>query len=262
MKSLGAALGTEVIKLKRTLALWMVIIAPGVISFLGFAIALNREAPFETAVDPVTYFGRNVMMLWSLLMLPLFIALETALTSHIEHSGNNWKHLFALPVPRTTIYFSKLLVNLFIAFLASISLYIQLFLGGYLIAMVRPDLGFSMDLPWLDTAVVLAVIYIPTMLLVAIHSWISMRFKNIVISLGSGIAAVVMSVIIMQSKYIGYYPWSIPTLVSAKFLGVGENQISTAQAFADSTPFLVTTFICTIVVGIAGAWEMTRKDVL
>lgn len=261
MKYLGAALSSEVIKLKRTLALLMVVIAPGVISFLGFVIALNREKPFTEAIDPVTYFGNNVMMLWSLLMLPLFIALETALTSYIEHAGNNWKHLFALPVPRTTIYYSKLCVNLFIAFLASVSLYIQLFLGGFLIALIRPDLGFHMDLPWLKTAVVLAVIYVPTMLLVVIHSWISIRWKNIVISLGSGIAAVVMSVIIMQSKYISFYPWTIPTLLSGKFLQLNE-KLSMAQAFSESLPFLVTTFIMTIVVAVAGAIEMTRRDVL
>ena len=43
-------------------------------------------------------------------MMPLLIALVTALLNGIEHSDKQWKHLFALPVPRWAVYFAKLIV--------------------------------------------------------------------------------------------------------------------------------------------------------
>ena len=53
----------------------------------------------------------NVLNLWAILALPLFITLETALLAQTEHSEKHWKHLFALAVPRWVYYAAKWLTG-------------------------------------------------------------------------------------------------------------------------------------------------------
>src|SRR5574340_188865 len=113
MTALVRALSAELLKLKRTLALWLAFALPAVIVFLFFLNYFQRgEFLIREDADSWKWLAQNVLILWSMLFLPLFTALETALLSGLEHSEKNWKHLFALPIPRWTIYTAKLLAGL------------------------------------------------------------------------------------------------------------------------------------------------------
>lgn len=94
------ALSAEIVKLKHTLALRLAIIIPSIIVFRGSSYLQNTE-------DPMLWLGRQTIFFWTFLALSLFITLETALLAGLEHSQNNWKHLFALPIPRSMIYAAK-----------------------------------------------------------------------------------------------------------------------------------------------------------
>src|SRR5690349_16013582 len=111
MTSLLRALHAELLKLKRTLAVRMIFVAPLLVALLQFFIALNqRRVPANFKLWEAVF--RNGLTVWAIFMLPLLITLETALLTGIEHSEKQWKHLLALPVPRYTIYAAKLLVAL------------------------------------------------------------------------------------------------------------------------------------------------------
>ena len=101
-------LHAEMLKIKRTTALKMVVIAPGVVTLLMFFMA--SQAPFST----VARFGsaqqwasleRGNLRFWGMLMMPLYIALQTALLAGLDHAENQWKSLCARPVPRCAMAF-------------------------------------------------------------------------------------------------------------------------------------------------------------
>ena len=115
----------ELFKLRRTLALWAAFLCPLVVIAMTTAVILSRGpgrigGPSNDAWDGLTL--SFVFFLWCLLGLPLFVALETALLAALEHRENAWKHLFALPIGRWSIYVATLLVAAALVALSSIVL--------------------------------------------------------------------------------------------------------------------------------------------
>jgi hypothetical protein len=91
---LRRALSAETLKLKRTLAVWMVLIAPSVVVALNFVMLLDRGDRFLTDADTAWLaLAQNILLFWALMMLPLFVTLETALLGGVDHNSQQWKHL-------------------------------------------------------------------------------------------------------------------------------------------------------------------------
>ena len=87
-------LHAEILKMRRTIAWKMAILAPGIVVLLAFFAAW--QAPFST----VNRFGpdhewealtRFCMRLWAILMLPLYIMLQSALLAGLDHAGGQWR---------------------------------------------------------------------------------------------------------------------------------------------------------------------------
>ncbi len=140
----------ELLKLPRTLALWAAIFVPLVVIALTTVINLSHAT--GSRFDPVQPNGWDslmlnlVLFLWCLLGLPLFVALKTALLAGLEHRENSWKHLFALPIQRWTIYAAKMLVAAGLLCLTSLTLAVGTGLEGFrIILALRPDLGLAPD---------------------------------------------------------------------------------------------------------------------
>ena len=77
LKSLWA----EMLKTRRTLALLLTVIAPTVIVVFVVAFYFQRQDFFRPVAggNPWNQFSQLILVYWNLLMLPLFITLETAL---------------------------------------------------------------------------------------------------------------------------------------------------------------------------------------
>src|SRR5512139_375575 len=102
---LRRALSAETLKLKRTLAVWMVLIAPSVVVALNFVMLIDRGGQYLMEADSAWLsWEQNILVFWALMMLPLFITLETALLGGVDHGSQQWKHLYALSLPRWSIY--------------------------------------------------------------------------------------------------------------------------------------------------------------
>ena len=103
MTTLLRVLHAESLKMKRTMALPLVVLCPAVITALVFFVAAN--SPFSTlhrnGLDKEWMeLTRFSLRFWALLMMPLYITLETALIAGLDHSENHWKSLMTRPVPR------------------------------------------------------------------------------------------------------------------------------------------------------------------
>src|SRR5262245_25934891 len=106
MPALIRALSAEFLKMKRTLALLVALGLPMVVILMNLVIFL-RTKNFEEGSSAWDFFVGNNIVIWGLLMLTLYITLETALLAGLEHNQQGWKHLAALPIPRTAVYAAK-----------------------------------------------------------------------------------------------------------------------------------------------------------
>jgi hypothetical protein len=52
-------------------------------------------------------FAQGILTFWTIVLLPFCAALIAAQLAALEHQGDNWKHILALPVPRTFIFAAK-----------------------------------------------------------------------------------------------------------------------------------------------------------
>lgn len=251
MKFFLRALHAETLKLKRTLALHMVFVAPLVVVFVQFMFLLERTRNTQRpTANGWTVMANGALALWAILMLPLFVTLEAALVSSIEHSEKHWKHLYALPLPRWSIYGAKWTASACLIGASSLVLWLGTIGAGLALGLLRPDLGFSGPTPWILVFRTAMLMYLAAWLMISIHTWICVRTPSFALTSGTGIAATVAGGLIANSeKWSKFYPWSLQINIIA---GNGRH-----AAFV-----LALGIVGGIVLAIAGCLETTRRDVI
>src|SRR5262245_61489642 len=104
--SLIRVLHAELLKLKRTLAFHMIYVAPLLVALLQFFVVW-KSRQFGPQFKLWETLPKSTLSVWAIFMMPLLITLETALLNGIEHNDKHWKHIFALPIRRYTVYIAK-----------------------------------------------------------------------------------------------------------------------------------------------------------
>jgi hypothetical protein len=212
MTALALSLRAEVLKMRRTRALWLAVGAPlAVVVLYLLLIGTGAVDPAETSWAQTSM---AMLGMWTFLMLPLYVALETALINAVDHEARGWTHLFALPVPRGAIHAAKLCMALALVGLSSVVL-----AGGILGAIAAfQAAGVAADdpLPWRAVLGGAARGYGGALGLVAIHHGLSMRLRGFEWPLGIGIVATIFATQISQSSaYWPVFPWSYPAVATS-----------------------------------------------
>lgn len=243
----------ELLKLKRTLALRLAVITPLALVILQVIVTQQRQNYYaqQNLTDGWQEFVQPTTMLWSLLMLPLFVTLETALISGLEHNNRQLKHLFALPVPRWTIYAAKQFSGMLLIGVSMLALSLFLTLGGLALRLLMPGFGFEAPIPWLMILQRCGIIYLGCWLIIAIQIWVSMRWSSFVVASAAGITLTVAGILVVQSDWGSFYPWALPGLL--------VNQLSKGDTY---TAELLFGSLGGIIVGLIGGWDVTRRDVV
>jgi hypothetical protein len=73
---------------------------------LNFIMVSQRRDAGNAAYE-LLGFAQLTLTTWTIVVLPLYTALAAALVAALEHQGDNWKHLLALPVARRSIFVAK-----------------------------------------------------------------------------------------------------------------------------------------------------------
>lgn len=260
MSALLAATQVELIKLRRTLALAVALVVP--IALLGMIAAniLSRDpgaqlpggSPWNALIINFAFF------LWCVLALPLLVTLEVALLANLEHSQKHWKDLFALPIPRWSIYGAKLIAALVLLAFSLLVLGIGLGLEGVMLNAIRPSLGLSPPIPWLDILRGLAAMFGATLLLLSLLTWVATRWSSFAVPTGVGVTGTVIGLILGLSSRSDFwarmFPWSMPLTAIAP---IDERRTLESHAIA-----LGLGIVGGLLAAVLGAWDVTRRDVV
>lgn len=272
MNELFRAMQVEVFKLRRTLALWSSLLIPAVVIAMTMAVNLSRSQGTEFVLDHPngwdTLMLDQTLVLWCFVLLPLFVTLEAALLAGIEHRENNWKHLFALPVHRWTIYGSKLIVGMALVCVSSLVLAIGTAFQGWLLVEFRPDLGVTYPIPW-DLIILRNFGFVPVVfLLLAIQLWVAIRWRSFTVPMSVGIAGTLIGVMLLRTLKNSFstpsgpwiasmFPWSMPYIMIAP---ISNSTLPEATAGLQETALLAGV-LGGLFVSVLGCWETLRRDV-
>ena len=202
----------ELLKLRRTLALWMVVIAPAFVVSLQMLIWINSKSAFDVDVDLWLQFLGNVLSMWAIFMLPLFTALIVALVYHIDHSTQGWLRMFVLPVPSWTIPAAKLSLVVAMVVAATAVLVAGCLAGASVAALLNQKVELPADIPWALVAERSSRVLATSFLIVVIQNAVSLRFSSVPVSLGVGITGTFVALFASGWKWGPYYPWLMPIL--------------------------------------------------
>jgi lantibiotic transport system permease protein len=232
-------LRAEFLKLRRTAALKLAVLAPSAVVLLVFFIASQAPHTFlkRPGVDnDWIALAHATFLFWGILMLPLYITVQTSLVAGVDHADNQWKSILARPVPRYAFYLGKLAVVSTLTVVSSSLLLIGILATGAVLPHVQSVAAFDRLLPasflaregWQMTALVF--------LALTIQHWISLRWRSFAVSTGAGILAMVIGygMVVASSPDGGwpaYFPWSLPMLVLARWpVPLGAVLLSSALA--------------------------------
>ncbi len=252
MTNLNRALRAEILKLNRTLALAMIFVAPLAVNFLAWLVIMRTDIKNP---EPWKSLANNTLFVWGILMMPLFTTLETALISGLDHGASAWKHLYALPIPRWTIYAAKQIITMVLIGASMCVMCIGIWLTGTVTHTLglKPNLDFGAPFPWSTVLTATLIGFLASWLIISIHVWVSMRWSSFTISLGVGIVAVVGAFVAVNSdQWRPLYPWSLSA--ETFFQVLQQNSIATTS--------ILIGLIGGIVVALIGMWHISQRDVL
>ncbi len=262
MPTLFSVIQAEFLKLRRSLAIWLALLGPLFIVILSFGFDLTHPLTVQGAdVNAWQTVIGDTAMFWSVMMLPMFVTLETALLGQLEHSAKAWKQLYAQPVPRWYFYISKM----FVGFLLIAAAYLVLMTGTVAAGLVAQRFSLSpssfywpalfpnlFDLLWLFCTMLML-----TLLMISLHTYLGLRWPNFVVSVGLGILASILGYIgaaMNRMLFSDIIPCAMPFHAIMVFRkGAPPASLMFPIVFSLVGSILFTTF---------GIWDFTRQDVL
>lgn len=206
------ALQAEVLKLKRTMALRLVVLAPAVVALLAFfiqSVAIRRGIG-DFAAALWDSYPRNALTLWAVFLMPLLITVEAALLGGLEHGEQQWKHLFALPVPRHAIYVAKFLLLQGLIGLGTVLVGLFVLASGWLLILWHPVLAAAGPAPIASILRQVIQCWLASGLVLSVSLWVALRWPSFTVPLGVGIAGTFFALFAQSAQAAKYYPWLLP----------------------------------------------------
>lgn len=251
---LKRGLSAEVYKYKKTLTMWLLILAPAFVPAINFII-LWRKGPdiikpdmdawstlINFSVDPANF------------LFPFFVMMVALLVNNIEYSSNTWKLTYAQPLSRLALYLSKMKV-----FIAMIFFSLMLFgtftiLVGLSMRFVQPGLGFEEAFSFGFEYSLMIKIFLATLGMASIQFFISQQTKNLILPLGIGIAGLISFMIVVQGwEYAPYHPYGYSILATGGIRQEGY------QIWADMASVYKSLIVAIVMFSLAGVIQLKKR---
>jgi hypothetical protein len=198
---------SEWLKTRRSAASWLVIAGGIFIPLIFLIIQVFKPQNLSTLVLGDKYWDAILLQAWestAALLLPFGVILVTTLIAQLEFKNNAWKQVCTTPQSMGSIFSFKLLVILVMLLQFFLIFNLGLWAEPYFAAWLNHDLPYPpATFPWMKYLKTSALFYISSLPVVAIQYWISLRFGNFLISIGTGLGMVFLSLFLFRWEF-GY----------------------------------------------------------
>ncbi|GAB3907060.1 hypothetical protein GCM10028803_40460 [Larkinella knui] len=205
------SLAMERLKIKGTLVVWLAVFAPVFVVIVAFVAGYaDGEKFYRSGVNPWINFCEHILAGWSLFIFPLYVSLLSALYAGIEHQNRAWGYVYSLPVPKSSIYLSKLLVLSVLVALSHVALVVFALCAGSLMGMLKPAYGFQDFTMPAFMPVACINLFVCGLGLIVIQLFISLWYPGFIIPAGLGLFATLASAIARSFPVSHFSPYLWP----------------------------------------------------
>ena len=252
MSVLLRATRVEIRKLRRTLVLRVALLTPVfMLALAAWAYLLGLHAIDRQGWAALV--ESDLLFWWGLFVLPPLVGLEAALLADLDHRGGHWARLFALPVPRGTLYAAKLVVGSGLLGAGGLILALGAAIEGFVIAASQPSLGLALPIPLTEVIRQVGAAYLASWLLLALELWVAVRWKGLAAPCGLALVGAVIGLVLSISPrtiaLARLFPWSMAFIAGTRS---DESQLIAVLGG----------IVGGVCLGILGGWEVSRRDVV
>ena len=181
---------SELLKSKRTVAIWMVVagafFTPGIIT-LARLIQYETLPKLYASPDFWKDHWKSSWESMALFMLPIGVILIVSFLTQMEYRNNTWKQIHSLPIRFSTVFSSKLSVIIVMVLAYLLLFNVGIYLSGIFPYLVVPEVPYPrLNVPWrsfIEQDLSYFVDYLPV---VALQYLLCLRYKNFLVPLGAG----------------------------------------------------------------------------
>lgn len=201
-------IAVELLKLKNSKILWIVILTP-VFMVLQGVINLIRYYNLFTGR------GQNVweqlytqsMIFYVMILFPVLISVVMTLVARLENAHHGWKQYLSLPVKKEAVYVIKFLTACGLVFVNILALIMSMLLAGLFI-------GVEGNLPYQTLISRPMLTYLTALPMMAILYVLSIRYTQMTVPLGIGIGLTLPAMVVANSKYWIICSWTYPVMAA------------------------------------------------
>lgn len=237
-------LASDLIKYRRTWVLPLTFLGPFGLVLMGiiyFAMSADWFGKEVAKRGPWLAVMNNMGML-EVAAIALGVALLTSMVFDADHRSSAWKQLFALPVSRSGVYLTKLVVVVGLILVASVFA-----AAGTAGIWLWLDLG---ALPWGKLGLLALLPWVAAFPLIAWQGLLSAHIRNQAVALTAGVAGTVMAM--AGASLPNWLPWAFPSL-AMEWVITGDG---------DAWRVLGIACAAGVVLAVAGALSFARRDVV
>lgn len=195
----------EALKLRRSLVLLVVAVAPASVALIATAALLTRS----DGVRWERYLDEGLAM-WSFFMLPLAVTALALLLAQLEHGARMWGHLFTQPTGRATQILAKLAVG-FASLLAMQAIMpLGMFTGGFAVDAAFGGTKLIGDTQIDDMARGMGWMTLGALPLLVLQLWLAIVVRSFIAPLAVGIVGTFVVLVSTAAGVDMYLPWGLP----------------------------------------------------
>lgn len=237
-----SVLGAEFKKIRRSKIL-IILIASALVLWLPSVLnaEINFKAQTEFGITPENNFFIQGFMAFAWFIFPAAMVVSTVLLSQTERSNNGILKMLALPINPALLSIAKFVVLLCLS-AAHILINVCVYYISALAASSAQDYSFTV--PLATAAKLSGLVFLTSVPMIAFFWMISVCVKTPIFSIGIGLAAIVPSVLMINTKVWYLYPIDYPYYIIVNQYGkMAENIGNTSVDFVPWIPIAVVFFL-------------------
>lgn len=251
---MNGVIASDAIKLKRTFINPIAYLYPIIVLFGALIIVASQKSNLLEQNNDM--WSSMIVIVHFLIMFVVPIKLTIIISNliNVEHQTNAWKMILALPIRKSSFYFSKLFYILKVCMISGL----LLFVGFILIGKI---LGFENSPPYLTLLQEAFYPYLGAFPIITFQLWLSIQFKNQAFPITIGIFGAICMFFLQMNTLTSYIFWAYPALLTPLKQVVENNTLAAIIPNDAVGLYALLSIIFGILFLLIGLYQFSKQEV-